>query len=930
MKALKKAVSCIAAAVLAAQVFYIGTAAENADATYDNYASAYGNYSHSGETLSVNAGTDVYEDYSGVYINNGASKVDYSFTVPKDAAYEIEISYLPTGDNGNNVTLGVMIDGSYPFYDAQEIVLPRYYKDADGVRTDAYGNEYANEQVDYGEFVSRSVFDSAGVRAEPFVFYFSGGTHTVSLLTDKSEFVLQKVSLVPPENTLSYSDYIKAHGNNEYGGEDKIFEAEITKRKSTRSIVPKSDSSSVYVSPSDPVKTKINYIGNTNWQVPTEEIVWEIEAPEDGLYKLGFSFKQDQLVNGYSYRWLKIDNKTPFKEAMQFKFGYDTGWQYTDLTDNNGEPYLFYLTKGKHELSMSVTLGETARFYTELEAITGELGDLYVDIAMITGESPDANRDYDLFAQIPDLNDTLQRNYDAMNAMVKDMQNLMGKRGSSYIAAIQNMAQVVSQMIKNPYTAQQYLSNYYTNYTTVCSWLYEMKKMPLSLDTIQLSAPKAETGKKNVNIFKRIAFGAKRFFISFSSDYNNVSDKKDNAIKIWVNWGRDQAMVLNNMIQESFTDKTGIDVNLEVTNATLINGMLSGNAPDLALHMARTEPVNLAMRGALLELSQFSDYNEVIKRFGESASMPYKYGNGVYALPDTQNFYLMFYRKDILDELGISVPQTWEEFLAATAVLQRNNMQAYLPYTQITTSTTVNTGVGGLNLFASILQQYGGAFYNNEMNASALNSATALSAFTFWTDMYTKYKIPTVQNFYNRFRIGTTPLGIENYTNYTMLSEAAPEIKGRWGIALVPGIENEDGTMNRTVSGSGTGCAILKGTKHPKEAWEFLKWWTDEDTQLKYNNEVESILGAVSRVTTATVGAFERMSWDADDLEILLEQRSYIQEIPEIPGSYYVSRAVDQAYWNVINKMGNTKDILLKWHNTADEEIKLKISEYPY
>jgi len=78
------------------------------------------------------------------------------------------------------------------------------------------------------------------------------------------------------------------------------------------------------------------------------------------------------------------------------------------------------------------------------------------------------------------------------------------------------------------------------------------------------------------------------------------------------------------------------------------------------------------------------------------------------------------------------------------------------------------------------------------------------------------------------------------------------------------------------------------------------------------------------------VGAFERMSWDADDLEILLEQRSYIQEIPEIPGSYYVSRAVDQAYWNVINKMGNTKDILLKWHNTADEEIKLKISEYPY
>lgn len=928
MKALKKAVSIAAVAVLAAQSLFMGAAAENTDLTYDEYASAYGNYSLSNETLTVNAGNDVYGDEGGFYINNKASRLDYSFTVPSDAAYEIEITYLPTGNNGNDVTLGIMTDGAYPFSSAQEIVLPRYYKDAAEVRTDAYGNEYANEQVDYGEFISRSVFDSTGVRAEPFLFYFKSGVHTVSLLTDTSEFVLKKISLVPADNVPSYNDYIKEY-NNSYSGKNLVFEAEAAERKSTRSIVPKSDSSSAYVSPADAVKTKINYIGGTNWQIPTEEIVWEIEAPEDGLYKLGFSFKQDQLVNGYSYRWVKIDNKTPFKEAMNFKFGYGTGWQYTDMLNADNEPYLFYLTKGKHEFSMSVTMSEMATFYTQLENITRELGDLYVDIAMITGDTPDPNRDYDLFKQIPDLNDILKRNYDAMNSMVKDMQDLLGKRGSSYIAAIQNMAQVVSQMIKNPYTAQQYLSNYYTNYTTVCSWLYEMKKMPLSLDTIQLSAPDAATGKKHVNIFKRVAFGAKRFFISFSSDYDKVSADSDNAIKIWVNWGRDQAMVLNNMIQESFTSKTGIQVNLEVTNATLVKGILSNNAPDLALHMARTEPVNLAMRGAMLDLSQFSDYKDVIKRFGESSSIPYKYGNGVYALPDTQNFYIMFYRKDILEELGISVPQTWEEFMLATAVLQRNNMQSYLPYVQIATSTTVNTGVGGLNLFATILQQYGGSFYNDEMNGSALNSATALSAFTFWTDMYTKYKIPTVQSLYNRFRIGTTPLGIENYTTYTTLAEAAPEIKGRWGIALVPGIKNEDGTINRAVSGSGTGCGILKSSKHKDEAWEFLKWWTDEETQLKYNNEVESILGAVSRVTTATVGAFERMSWDADDLKILSEQRTYIQEIPEIPGSYYVSRAVDQAFWNVINGMGNTKDILLKWHKTADAEIKLKISEYP-
>ena len=104
-------------------------------------------------------------------------------------------------------------------------------------------------------------------------------------------------------------------------------------------------------------------------------------------------------------------------------------------------------------------------------------------------------------------------------------------------------------------------------------------------------------------------------------------------------------MVLNSLIQETFTPKTGISVNLEITDATLVKGVLSNNAPDLALYLARTEPVNLAMRGALCDLTQFEDFDEVSRRFGDTAIVPYTYDNGVYALPDSQSFYLMFYRR---------------------------------------------------------------------------------------------------------------------------------------------------------------------------------------------------------------------------------------------------------------------------------------------
>ena len=144
----------------------------------------------------------------------------------------------------------------------------------------------------------------------------------------------------------------------------------------------------------------------------------------------------------------------------------------------------------------------------------------------------------------------------------------------------------------------------------------------------------------------------------------------------------------------------------------------------------------------------------------------------------------------------------------------------------------------------------------------------------------------------------------------------------------MPGYRQADDTVNRTVSGSGSGCAILEKSKNKEEAWEFIKWWTSAEIQLDYNNNVESILGAISRTTTATVKAFEGMSWDEDDMAILLEQRGNIVEVPEIPGGYYLTRAVDQAFWQVINKTKNVKDSLVYWGDVADNEIARKIKQY--
>ncbi len=881
--------------------------------------------------------------------------VTYTFDIPEDAVYNVKFEYALLDSSERDLDLGIKIDGEYPFYGADGLELPRIWTDAADFRVDDIGNQFAPEQTSYEGFVKKALFDVSGASVYPMEFKFSKGKHTVTVVNNNSEsLVIANVALTIPEsNVLTYAEVSKEYAAKGYKSVSVapiVVEGERASIKSTRSLVPYADNSSNLVTPSSATISQLNYIGGANWALPNEEITWTIEVPEDGLYNLGITFKQDQVVNGFSYRHLKVDGVTPFEECTNVQFNYDTGWQNLKFGNENGL-YDFYLTKGTHEISLAGTMGNLAPSYYKLKTITSEIGSFYIEVVMITSESPDRNRDYELFRTVPQFNERLQKFSDELRALVDEMEALSGESGSSYIAAINNMARVLDSMREDKYQSHLYIGDFYNQYTTLSSWLYEMQKMPLCIDRIQFITSGSEFNFKESGFFKNIAFGAKRFFASFDEAYSRVSVSKEGSktIKIWVNWGRDQAQVLNNLINESFVPYAekelgySVSVNLELVNADIIKGMLSGNAPDLSLHMARSQPVNLALRGALVDLNEFKEldknhedteeyetFDEVMDRFGDSAAIPYEYNGGLYALPDQQSFYIMFYRHDIFEQLGLEVPQTWDEFLAVTAVLQRNNMNSYLPYTKITSAATVNTGVGGLNLFCSVLMQHGeeGNLYNAERNRCMLDSPTALKAFSYWTDMYTKYKIPTEASFYNRFRVGTIPIGIMAYTQYTTFAEAAPEITGRWSIALIPGVKAEDGTINRTISGSGTGCSILETSENPVEAWTFIKWWTSADTQSRYNTNVESIIGTISRVTTANLEAFEMMSWERGDLEILLNQREWIVEVPEVPGSYYVSRSVDQAYWNVINSESTPKDALTRWNLEANNEIERKIAEY--
>ena len=885
-------------------------------------------------TTYVADGADVAVSENALNWTTGEGSVTWTFEAAQTAVYNLMISWEP-GDSGINPEFTILIDGKCPFDVAENIVLSRLWKDAEeNPRQDIQGNEYAQEQVEIGGVITTVIRDSEGATVGPFEFALTAGTHTFTILNPEQSIKIHDIVFSAPEMIESYEKVSSSYDVKDLDADVIYIEGEAADVKSSNSIIAKSNNSDAGMTPSHKYLTKINYIGGTSWQSSGSTISWNFDIEKTGYYYLNMRYKQSDLVNGESWRWLKIDGKTPFAEAQSLKFPYGTKWDYYTFgeKDEKGKvvaPYYIYLEEGSHTISMEVTVGEMSEYFYELDKIVDILGDEYIKIVMITSEEPDVSRDYDLDKQIPGFLDTLQDCSNRLDSLTEKMTKSTGQ-ASQAVSAMKNMNRVLKNMIKSPFIAQQYVKDYYTNYTSISSWLYDMIRMPLAIDQIQLVPAGSDYVDNDANFFEQLAYDTVRLISSFTNDYSlTAADTgSDDTIRLWVNWGQDQAAALNSLIEDSFTPNTGINVQVEIVNASLINGILAGNYPDMSLQMARTEPVNLGIRGALADLTQFEDFEEVIGRFQDGATVPYTYKDATYALPDTQNFMLMFYRTDVLEELGLEVPKTWDEFLYCATIIQRNNMSVYVPFTQITTSTVVNQGIGNLHIYPTLMWQNGLSIYNEEGNATAITNKKALDVFEQWTDFYLEYDFYKEADFYNRLRVGVMPLGIAPYTTYMTFYATAPEIRGRWSIALVPGTEAEDGTINRSVAGSGTGCSIIKKSTKQKQAWEFLKWWTSAETQTRYNNNLQSLLGMIGRTAVSNVEAFNSLAWDKDDLVILNEQWQQVSEVGEVPGSYDVTRAIDQAYWTVIEDGAKVKDAVTKWSKVADREIQRKIEEY--
>jgi ABC-type glycerol-3-phosphate transport system substrate-binding protein len=856
--------------------------------------------------------------------------VEWSFYVVEAGLYDASLRYFPLESKGMSVEFAVYLDGELPCDDFASVRFERSWKDASAIVKDHFGNELRPNQVEVPRWSDRDFIDTQGFFNKRLPLYLTAGRHRLRLELRREAVALSRISLGNPAAPRPYSeieaDNESAGRRPASGGIAKV-QAEAAVLKSDSTLVPTYDRSDAATEPADPAKIRLNTLGgNWTWKLPGQWAEWKISVPEDGLYEFFVKGRQNYQRGMAAVRKVYVDGAIPCAEFDGVEFPYSLEW--TTVTPSSaGRPCLVYLAKGEHTVRMEATLGRLTPILTAVDDLTYEVNVLRRRFVMIMGSEPDLYRDYQLEKEIPGLTEKLMDLAERFAEQADEFERITGQRGSE-AATLRRMADQLEDFAKRPQYIPNHQVNFRDNIAGLATWLLFRKEIPLELDYLGFAAPGAALPAAEAGFLRQAWMSIRAFIASFFEDYNSIGEQEDRAVTVWIQSGRDQAQILRDLITNDFTPRTGIKVNLALAQGGLVEATLAGRGPEIALFASRGQPVNLAARNALYDLSKFPDFERTVaERFEKGAIEPYRYRGGTYGLPITQEFHMMFYRTDIFEELGLEPPQTWDELRAIIPELQRNNMMISLPYQQTDALELIDAGMGSRNLFPTLLAQKGGSFYLDDGRESGLMRPEAYAAFKQWTDFYSMYGFIVKYDFYTRFRSGEMPLGIDSYGLYSKLVAAAPEIRNQWAMAPIPGTKRADGSIDRTEAASGSACVMFSHIENPEAGWEFLKWWTSGPVQLSYERQLETMLGTAARLPVANRWAFDRMPWSKAEADALKRQREQVREIPEVPGGYYSIRMIDTAFSRVFYDNANPRAVLYQYCNMIDEEIERKRKE---
>ena len=882
-----------------------------------------------------------FEGRSGKALKMGDyGKVTWEIDVPEAGLYAIKVDYCSVTDKTNSIERTLHINGVVPCSEARYLLMKKTWVNeyTDGrFEVDNNGNELRPTSSVKHEWKTYTLTDSNGYYANPFEFYFEKGKNTISFESVREAAVFGDITIFPYEDKLSYDEYVS--GKSEAATTDVIhIDAETPSRTSDYTVYPIYDRKSAITEPQDASKIMLNTIGSEKWETIGQWVEYEFDVQTAGLYEIVFRFRQNEQAGMYTSRKIYIDGEVPFEEANYAKFNYSTEWQ-VEAANNGADTFQFYLEPGHHTLKLEATLGEMGTVVRQVSAVVDSVNSDYLEILRLTGSSPDKYRDYGFGRVLPEVVEDLVIQHLALNEIRDYVEGMVGLK-SQNSATLESASRLLVKMGTNEDEIAKNLGNLKNEVGNLGDWVNTAKNQPLELDYINIQPASVALPKSEANFFQAFWYEFRQFLASFFTDYNSLGSsseetKSEKHIDVWVTTGRDQAQIIRNLMDNDFGPQNNIDATLKlVAGGTLLPSVLAGVGPDVALPGTGVDPIQYAIRSAVLAINPdaytdaddadeetktynekmrnaFADYDTVVQRFTKAAMIPLELYGKVYGLPDSQSWEMMFYRTDILAELGLEVPETWDELLALIPILQFNNMT-----------------IGLSQNYQIYMYQMGEELWADDGMRINLDSNLSLESFETMCNMFTQYSLPVSYSFSSRFRTGEMPICIQGYTAYNDIIIFATEIAGLWEFGPIPGFRKEDGTIDNTAMSGSSAVVMMSGCKDVESSWKFMSWYTDTKFQVDYSNELVAILGPAAKNATANKAALEELPWTSREYTQLMKQMDHTIAITNYPGSYILGRYTNFAFLNAYNNHADPVDSLLEYINAINKEVTRKRTEF--
>lgn len=375
--------------------------------------------------------------------------------------------------------------------------------------------------------------------------------------------------------------------------------------------------------------------------------------------------------------------------------------------------------------------------------------------------------------------------------------------------------------------------------------------------------------KRKLTIFMVLAASIMLVLSACSSNDNSEgSGDSDEPLKVWGMGAEGKKL---DEIAKDFEEETGIKVDVQSlpwgkAKDKVLTAVASKKGPDI-LQQPQTWIPQFAESNTYMDLSDFfndDDYPNLKKdRFNKKAMESVEMDGKIQAMPWFVATGVMFYRTDLLEEVGYpDGPETQEDLLDAARKLTERDGGEF--------------GLGippeDFNLmFMYAIRQ--GWTYDKSKGAENFKDPGFKEMMELYQTMF-KEGLAPVQDQGKESPValadGSQPIMFSGPFMVNLINEQVPDLEGDWTVKTVPEAENGDNFIG------GTQLAVFHNTDKEEKAAKFLNYMADTETQVDWFKSSNS-LPAVEEAWEDPAIA------DDEKLKVFSEQLDKTQLPPLIP-----------------------------------------------